>query len=117
LGARPEDVSVTERDDDEAIAARKGDEAMAARDDGEIAANDDPPVVARLVVEIRSDGRRTIARGALEDRAAGERVVVQAEGRSPIELALSLARTIFSLPQLARGTARALLAGKPRRNR
>jgi hypothetical protein len=84
--------------------------------DREIATRDEPPVVARLVVEIRSDGSRTIARGALEDLAQGERVVVQAEGRSPIELALSLARTIFSLPQLARGAARALLSGRRKPN-
>jgi hypothetical protein len=108
VGAKPEDVLVTDRDPEEAIAARDG---------AEVADRDEPPVVARLVVEIRSDGRRTIARGALEDRAEGERVLVQAEGRSPIELALSLARTIFSLPQLARGAARALLPGKPRRDR
>src|SRR5438105_1212417 len=46
----------------------------------------EPPVVARLIIEIRSDGTRTIARGMAEDVAQGERVQVQAEGRTPLEL-------------------------------
>jgi hypothetical protein len=44
---------------------------------------DEPPVVARLVVEIRSDGTRTIARGAIEDAQRGERVAIEARGDSP----------------------------------
>lgn len=72
---------------------------------------DEPPVVARLVVEIRSDGRRTIARGALEDVTQGERVAVEARGDSPLSLALGLARSILSLPMLARASARRLLGG------
>lgn len=61
-----------------------------------------PPVVARLVVEIRSDGRRTIARGALEDVTADQRVAIEARGTTPLSLATSLARSIFSLPALTR---------------
>jgi hypothetical protein len=72
---------------------------------------DEPPVVARLVVEIRSDGRRTIARGALEDVTQGERVAVEARGDSPLSLALGLARAILSMPMLARASARRLLGG------
>jgi hypothetical protein len=72
---------------------------------------DEPPVVARLVVEIRSDGRRTIARGALEDLTQGERVAVEARGDSPLSLALGLARSILSMPMLARASARKLLGG------
>jgi hypothetical protein len=64
-------------------------------------APDDPPVVMRLVIEIRSDGTRTIARGAAEDVASGERVAIEAAGGSPIELAFSLAKSMFSLPALA----------------
>lgn len=85
---------------------------------GPVAPADDLPVVARLVVEIRSDGRRTIARGALEDVAGGQRVAVEARGSSPLGLALGLARSILSLPVVARASARKLLGGRgPRRGR
>jgi hypothetical protein len=70
----------------------------------------EPPVVARLVVEIRSDGSRTIARGAIEDIHRGERVALEARGDSPIQLALALARSIVQLPRLgARSAVRGLL--------
>lgn len=59
--------------------------------------DDDLPVVARLIVEIRSDGSRTIARGALEDANLGQRVAVEARGDSPLALALALARSIGSM--------------------
>lgn len=73
----------------------------------------EPPVVARLVVEIRSDGSRTIARGALEDVQRGERTAIEARGDSPIQLAIALARTLTQLPRLAaRSAVRGLL---PRR--
>lgn len=71
--------------------------------------NDEPPVVARLVVEIRSDGSRTIARGALEDVQQGERVAVEARGTSPLSLAMGLMRSILSTPMLARAASRKLL--------
>lgn len=74
----------------------------------------DPPVVARLVVEIRSDGSRTIARGAVEDAQRGERVTVEARGDSPIQLAIALARALTQVPRLsARSAVRGLL-GKRR---
>jgi hypothetical protein len=74
----------------------------------------EPPVVARLVVEIRSDGSRTIARGALEDVASGQRTMVEARGDSPIQLAIALARSLTRLPRLgARSAIRGLL-GKRR---
>ena len=73
---------------------------------------DEPPVVARLVIEIRSDGTRTIARGAAEDVLLGEKVAIEAEGTTPLALAASLARSLFSLPALARTAARALLGAK-----
>lgn len=75
----------------------------------------EPPVVARLVVEIRSDGSRTIARGAMEDRGSGQTVAIEARGDSPLELALALARTMFRAPSIARAAARALLGPKPKR--
>jgi hypothetical protein len=76
----------------------------------EVERADEPPVVARLVVEIRSDGSRTIARGAIEDVQRGERVAVEARGDSPIQLALALARSLTQLPVLgARSAIRGLL--------
>ena len=74
---------------------------------------DELPVVARLIVEIRSDGSRTIARGAMEDAASDTRVAIEASGTSPLELALGLAKSILAAPwlrrQMARGGLRALL--------
>ncbi len=74
-------------------------------------ARGEPPIVARLVVEIRSDGSRTIARGAMEDAATGRGVAIEASGRSPLQLALSLARSLVTLPAFGR-SARALLRGR-----
>jgi len=74
----------------------------------DVARVNEPPVVARLVVEIRSDGRHTIARGAMEDAATGRGVAIEASGRSPLTLALSLARVLFTLPALGSRAARAL---------
>lgn len=71
---------------------------------------DEPPVVARLVVEIRSDGTRTIARGALEDVQRGEHAAIEARGDSPLQLALALARALAQLPRtFARQSVRGLL--------
>ena len=71
---------------------------------------EEPPVVARLVVEIRSDGSRTIARGAVEDTVSGQRTQVEARGDSPLQLALALARSLTQLPRIsARSAVRGLL--------
>jgi hypothetical protein len=85
------------------------------------AAADEPPVAARLVVEIRTDGTRTIARGAVEDAILGERIAVKVEGATPLELALALAKAFVEVPFLQRvftkgpsllgSAARALLPG------
>lgn len=70
----------------------------------------EPPVVARLIVEIRSDGTRTIARGAAEDVVTGQRTTLEARGDSPLQLALQLARVLTQLPRLgARSAVRGLL--------
>jgi hypothetical protein len=66
------------------------------------------PVVARLVVEIRSDGRRTVARGALEDAVLGQTVAVEARGDSPVQMAWALTRAMFRVPAMARQAGRAL---------
>ncbi len=68
----------------------------------------EPPVVARLMVEIRSDGSKTIARGALEDLMTGHKVAVRADGTSPAQLARSLASTLIALPAFASRIARSL---------
>lgn len=60
------------------------------------------PVVARIVVEIRSDGSRTLARGAMEDAASQTRVAIEASGGTPLELALALAKSIMAAPWLPR---------------
>ncbi len=70
----------------------------------------EPPVVARLMVEIRSDGSRTVARGAVEDVASGQRTTLEARGDSPIQLAIALARVLTQLPRMgARSAVRGLL--------
>jgi len=75
---------------------------------GELAG--EPPVVARLIVEIRSDGSRTVARGAMEDVTTGQRTMLEARGDSPIQLAIALARSLTQLPRLgARSAIRGLL--------
>jgi hypothetical protein len=88
--------------------------ASAQRTRRDLEPTDEPPVIARLVVEIRSDGSRTIARGAVEDAQRGERVAIEARGDSPIQLAIALARSLTQLPRLsARSAVRGLL-GKRR---
>jgi hypothetical protein len=54
-----------------------------------------------MVVEIRSDGTRTIARGAIEDLQSGERVALQAGAHSPVALARELSKALFRTPVLA----------------
>lgn len=87
-----------------------------AEDDALKLADDDLPVVARLVIEIRSDGTRTVARGGLEQAglAAGaegapERIAIEARGGSPAALAADLLRAIVTMPfhsSLSRWTGR-----------
>ncbi len=72
-------------------------------------ADEELPVVARLVIEIRSDGSRTVARGGLENAELGERVAIEARGGSPAALAANLLRSILTLPlhsSLSRWTGR-----------
>jgi hypothetical protein len=67
-------------------------EALEETDDEQL------PVVARMVVEIRSDGSRTIARGAIEDHLGGQAVGVEARADSPLELSRALAKMVLSAP-------------------
>jgi hypothetical protein len=78
----------------------------------EIETRAEPPVVARLVVEIRSDGTRTIARGALQDAALGQEVAVEAEGTTPLALAIALVKSMIKAPFLGVAFTRALLRPK-----
>jgi hypothetical protein len=73
-----------------------------------ITKDEEPPVVARMVIEIRSDGTRTIARGAAEDASTGEKVAIEVAGSTPLQLALSLMKTMATVPALARSAAKAL---------
>jgi hypothetical protein len=75
---------------------------------------DDLPIVARLVVEVRSDGTRTIARGAVED-PEGHRVAVEVHDTTPWALAKQLAGALWRVPRLPRPSLRALLPGRRRR--
>jgi hypothetical protein len=98
-------VAEPEDDDDKS-------DAVVPRPPDDLQQQTEPPVVARLVVEIRSDGSRTIARGALEDAQRGERVGIEARGDSPIQLAIALARALTKLPlDLVRGKTGALGSG------
>ena len=95
------------------VADDKKPELLPRGPDGELAS--EPPVVARLIVEIRSDGSRTIARGAIEDVASGQRTAIEARGDSPMQLALALARSLRQLPGMAlRSSVRGLLGRKKR---
>lgn len=81
---------------------------LTTREREELTREDDLPVVARMVVEIRSDGTRTIARGAAEDAASGEKVAIVIEGTTPLALALSLMKTLGQVPALARQAMKSL---------
>jgi hypothetical protein len=72
----------------------------------------EPPVVARLMVEIRSDGTRTIARGAIQDELTGEQVALEARGNSPLELAGQLAKTLVTAPLSLGSLRKAWLTSK-----
>ena len=73
----------------------------------------DLPVVARLIVEVRSDGRRTLARGRIEDLLTGQKTELTARGDSPAALLSTLLRSVTGIASLARRAAQALAA--PRR--
>lgn len=86
-----------------------------------VATEEDLPVVARLVVELRSDGRRILARGAISNEPTGERAAVEAVADSPLALMRMLARQMAqlgisaisprrSLPSAAQGPRRGVLS-------
>lgn len=77
----------------------------------DVPVRDELPVVARLIVEVRSDGSRTVARGAMEDAASGTRAAIEASGSTPLELALGLAKSIMAAPWFGRIVARGAIRG------
>jgi hypothetical protein len=86
---------------------------LVSKEAGQLPARyDEPPVVARMIVEIRSDGTRTVARGALEDIISGERVKIEADGGSPMQLAASLASNLLSTPFMLGRAAGALVKNR-----
>lgn len=89
--------------------------ALRAQEKDPLAEAPDLPVVARLIVEIRSDGSRTQARGALEDAVTGERVQIDANGGSPAQLAASLAGSLLTTPFALGRYARAVVRQRLRR--
>jgi hypothetical protein len=48
----------------------------------------------------------------MEDVESGQTVAVEAKGDSPLQLAMAMARSMFKVPALARGAARAFLPGR-----
>jgi len=100
-------------------AARASEVATTSQGPGTLMEDAELPVVARLIVEIRSDGTRTLARGALEDVLTGERVALEAKGGSPMQLAASLAGSLlttpFALGRAASAMVRRRLAGNTER--
>jgi len=71
-------------------------------------------VVARLMVEIRSDGTATIARAGFSDDH-NEATVFEARGSTPIALAMALARHLIQLSLQGPRAARSLLRGSSER--
>lgn len=60
-----------------------------------LANSEDLPVVARMVVEIRSDGIKTIARGAFEDFQTGQQVGIETDPLAAAKLAQAFTRSIL----------------------
>jgi hypothetical protein len=89
-------------DDARSPAGKASTVVVASRDADVTARPDDPPVVTRLVIEIRSDGSRTIARGAAEHVDTGEKVAIEVEGKTPLALALSLVKTFGDVTSIAK---------------
>jgi hypothetical protein len=84
------------------------DDELARREADALAVEDELPVVARLVVEIRSDGTRTVARGAMSDVETGQSVAVELRSGSPWQMAQSLVKALLSMPKLVVNARKAL---------
>jgi hypothetical protein len=93
-------AGVTTKDPPEAALVQDGEHAVAEADE--------LPVVARLVVEIRSDGTRTVARGAMSDVETGQAVAVELQSGSPWQMAQSLVKALLGMPKLVLKTRKAI---------
>jgi hypothetical protein len=96
------------------VQGRDDDAAPPAHRERDAPAQGELPVVARMIVEIRSDGTRTLARGAVVDVASGQQVAVEIGAGSPWQLAKSLVGLLLSAPRRAGATMRALVGGRRR---
>ena len=54
-----------------------------------------------MVVEIRSDGTKTMARGALEDLVTGQQVGIETEPMGILELSGQLTKSLLAIPGMA----------------
>jgi len=75
-------------------------DGLAPRESSEVTGDTELPIVARLIVEVRSDGSRTIARGLIEDATTGQRTQLAVSGGAPVALlatVLGAGRTFASL--------------------
>jgi hypothetical protein len=81
---------------------------LAPREGAAIAPEEELPVVARLVVEIRSDGTRTVARGAMFEAESGQKVAVELQSGSPWQMAQSLVKALLRMPKLVLKTRKAI---------
>lgn len=75
----------------------------------------EPPIVARCVVEVRSDGSLSIARGIFETKE--QSVLLEGKGNTPAELVAMLARGAFTqarvrLQDTVRGLEQRLLGSE-----
>lgn len=77
-------------------AADASPDALATRSNEVPDAPDALPVVARLAIEIRSDGTRTVARGAMQDIASGQDVRIEVSAGTLLELGLRLGAQLRS---------------------
>lgn len=62
---------------------------------GVLANSEELPVVARMVVEIRSDGIKTVARGAFEDFQTGQQVGIETDPLAAAKLAQAFTKSIL----------------------
>ncbi|RMG17419.1 MAG: hypothetical protein D6731_04225 [Planctomycetota bacterium] len=76
-------------------------------------------MVARMVIEVRSDGLRTRARGALEDLVSEQTVAVELPAMTPgqlgAEVGAALGRLLGGSPGLGRAALGALVPERLRR--
>lgn len=95
--------------------ASRADDAALDHSAADVATADELPIVARLAIEIRSDGTRTIARGAMHDIASGQQVAIEIGDGTALQLARQLTTQVSSavVGVLARAFGRAIPSRLP----